>query len=966
MSRRGQITELSLYPAIKREFEDRGAEVVTEPKFITRPDFIVKWLGEKWIVSVKIGDPMQPRILREAFVQYVSHMKDTGIGYGMIIFYPKEIRRVELTEEAIKRAVRETVAYFIVLNPQMELRRMLPQALTEIERVLREKIPVSFSLETVITLLRGQIEDLMDKVNLSERQVMKLVSSPDLFFGINPIENIEKDERKRKEALRKASTFLAAYIFLSQVLFLRLYCDERPTFLEEINIESITRENARRLFDRVRKINYRPIFEIDVLDYIPGALIRDTFRLLFGLQIRRIRYELPGRLFHELMPREIRKLLAAFYTRPIAAYLLTLLTIDDANATVFDPACGSGTILTMTYRRKRELWKKSGCSGNLHKLFCEKQIYGCDIMPFAVHLTNANLAAMDPLTTIDLTQIALGDSLKLAPSTKVRAGFITLLDFMSGSEKEKGVRARAFKRTGETIEITLKPVKVVLMNPPFTKVERGIKKYIDTGKFENAVGREVGLWGHFIALADAFLEEEGVFGAVLPINLLRGRESARVREIIFRKWFPLYVIKAALNYGFSEYAEYRDVLVIAKKNHKKRRNHVVKFCIVKKDLNKLTDNEVRWIAEQIRSVVSLRSKLLDIDSYSLSKVLKCFNNMMPFISGPSFECKDALYRIIEEAKTLFHGFPSNYFKEGYGPRPRGASGFMFITNPISEGRIREAFLILEKDSGDKIVVRTPIGAQRILLDKKHFIPCLRTPVGLNKMDVTKAHDLVAKEPYENISRVMELCGFKEKLPSDYWNRYIRTEFERSTGRLAVIRRINPYSPNQMLTAYYSDISLVLANVFHVVDEEDSKRAKSIAVLLNSVFFLAYFFNVKEETTGRYTELRHYDLYEMKLYPTDKQIRFLANVYEKYKNKEFPSLREQLDIYFNHRYNSFWMRERKGQENRLPPPVKPHPLRLEFDMDVIKAVGANLKREDLIRAYEAIVWDMIVTRGLRKD
>jgi len=62
-----------------------------------------------------------------------------------------------------------------------------------------------------------------------------------------------------------------------------------------------------------------------------------------------------------------------------------------------------------------------------------------------------------------------------------------------------------------------------------------------------------------------------------------------------------------------------------------------------------------------------------------------------------------------------------------------------------------------------------------------------------------------------------------------------------------------------------------------------------------------------------------------------------------------------------------MRERKGQESLLPPPpVEPHPLRLEFDMDVVKAVGANLDREDLLKAYEAIVWDMIVTRGLRRD
>ena len=179
-------------------------------------------------------------------------------------------------------------------------------------------------------------------------------------------------------------------------------------------------------------------------------------------------------------------------------------------------------------------------------------------MPFAVHLTNANLAAMDPLTTIDLTLITFGDSLKLSSGQVVKPAFVTLMDYFEP-------KVNVFTRTGETLEIRLKPVDTVVMNPPFTKVERGIKKYIDLQRFEPRVGGEVGLWGHFVALADNFLKDGGTFGAVLPINLLRGRESESVRKIIFQEWLPLYVIKAARNYGFSEWAEYRDILLIAKK-----------------------------------------------------------------------------------------------------------------------------------------------------------------------------------------------------------------------------------------------------------------------------------------------------------------------------------------------------------------------------------------------------------------
>jgi len=396
-------------------------------------------------------------------------------------------------------------------------------------------------------------------------------------------------------------------------------------------------------------------------------------------------------------------------------------------------------------------------------------------------------------------------------------------------------------------------------------------------------------------------------------------------------------------------------------------DHKVKFCILKKDLNELNEEDAKKIAKEIKEVETLRSDLIDIDSYALSDLFKHFDNMMPFISGPSFGGKDALRLIINEAERLFYPFPANYFREGYGPRPKGAAKFMFITNPLEEGRTKEAFLILDQKLDDKIRARTPSGVQIFEFSKRYFLPSLRTPVGLWKMDVTDHYDFVAKEPYERIEKVMELSGFGEGLPEKYWEGYVKREFRRATSRTAVIRRINPFSPNQRLIAFHSNTPLILSDLFHVVDEQSDERAKAVVVLLNSIFFLAYFFNAKEETTGRYTEVRQYDLYGMKLYPRDEHVKNLANVFDKYKEKKFPSLREQLDINFDERYKSFWVRERKKQTILSEPsPLKPDDLRLSFDVDVIKALNAKISKTDLLKAYEAIIWDMIITRGLRRD
>ncbi|NJE46642.1 SAM-dependent DNA methyltransferase [Thermococcus sp. GR7] len=962
VKKRGKITERSLYPPIAEIFKRRNAFVVSEVLYKSQPDFVIEWLGTQWIVSVKIGDPIKNgRLALNAFKQYQRHTLDTGIKHGMIIFFPEEIRKVPPNESALLNFIEQVPAYILVVNPQMEIRDTLYGALFEIERAIKQKIPTTFSLKTVIRLLKEHVVDLMDNITMSEAELTKIITRQELFFGIS------HKETKSDEVFR----FLATYIFLSQVLFLRLYSSEHPTIIEGIDLREITKEKAKILFDRILEINYKPIFEINVLDVIPDEYVADTFRLIWGLKVERIRYELPGRLFHELMPEKIRKLLAAFYTRPIAADLLSHLTIEKENATVFDPACGSGTILTAAYKRKLKLWQERGLRDNPHRKFCEYQIFGADIMPFAVHLTGANLAAMDPGTTIRRVQIVLGDSLKLSPDTTVKPGYRSIMEYVKVKNLKSEENPKAFAVNGEAYNITLTKVDTVLMNPPFTKVERGIKEYVDMDRFKEVVGGEVGLWGHFIALADVFLDDGGIFGGVIPINLLRGRESEKTRKIVFEKWLPLYIVKASRNYGFSEWSEYRDVLVIAKKVDKKPKNHKVKFCVIKKDLNDLTEEDVEKIAEFIKNTEYLRSALVDINSVSLSTIKENFDNLMPFISGPSFGSKDALENIIAEGNRVLKEFPNRrYFREAYRPVPRGVSKFMFITRPFNEGRIQQAFLILHGETDKEVIFSTVAGAQikKYRALKEHFLPSLRTAVGIDTMDITGKHDYVAKEPYEHIDEIIRLASFETELPRNYWTN-VKNELQNIQTNIVITRRINPFSPNQKLIAFYSDYPISPSNQLNVIREKNPEVAKALTVILNSIFFLANFFVSKEETTGRFIDIRFYDLYSMRLYPRDeKQVKKLVEVYEKYKNVSFPALTTQISKKFEERYHQFWAPERKNQSILEFAVVKyePHPLRLAFDLEVARAIGAKVTEKDLIDAYKAIEEDMIITRGLKRD
>ena len=471
--------------------------------------------------------------------------------------------------------------------------------------------------------------------------------------------------------------FLASYIVLSQILFLRLFSRSRTDILPpkqgEISIHWL-----RTAFKHVLDINYRPIFEIDVLDAIPETYVQDTYRLIWGLEIERIRYKLPGRLFHELMPKAIRKMLAVFYTRPQAAELLARLTIQNNDDTVFDPSCGSRTILVSAYRRKLELYEQQGLTGNPHKRFCEEDLFGSDIMPFAVHLTTANLASMDPYTTIDRTQIIQKDSLSLAEGYRYKTGLqLTLFP----------TSKRGYTMNGELRNIELEKVNVIVMNPPFTKVERGISKYVDMERFGNVCGNEIGLWGHFISLADEFLEDNGIIGAVIPISILGGSESNMIRKFAFTKWTPLYVIKSVFNYGFSEWTEYRDVLFIVKKAIPKP-DHKVKFVLLKRNLKTLEKADISHIANQIELNESIRTEELDLESFSLDEMGKHLENLMWYCGVNDMNIRESLVSFVGKFEDKLTIPPEDYFREGFRAVPEGVSSFLFLTHNFDSSRLR--------------------------------------------------------------------------------------------------------------------------------------------------------------------------------------------------------------------------------------------------------------------------------------
>ena len=254
------------------------------------------------------------------------------------------------------------------------------------------------------------------------------------------------------------------------------------------------KRELQQFFGKLQTKGYGPIYEVNVLAHISNKpevieVINEVIEAIKSLRPEHISHDIAGVFFHKLVPFEIRKVLATYYTVPNAADLLAGLAIRGAHQSVLDPACGSGTLLVASYKRKEHLWTKyegGYTSEKMHKQFLEKDITGNDLMPFAGHLATMNLAMQNIEQPTKNVRIGSGDSLSLAyqfadPNFKkgiTQGKFTThqttsMDEFLASNKKAK--RSTKSAAGSLSTEFKLTPCDLVIMNPPFSDIEKIIK-----------------------------------------------------------------------------------------------------------------------------------------------------------------------------------------------------------------------------------------------------------------------------------------------------------------------------------------------------------------------------------------------------------------------------------------------------------------------------------------------------------
>ncbi|MHA2233158.1 MAG: Eco57I restriction-modification methylase domain-containing protein, partial [Candidatus Hodarchaeales archaeon] len=583
-----KFTEDSVTVLLSEELSNQDINVIPfatlhTPSGIRKPDLYCQ-NGGNYVIEAKIKEEDLPGALFKIYDSYLKYAELLSLRGGFAILYPEELANTLSPEEFKKRLDTEKfVLLSLFASSDPRITQEFVGTFSEVSKYISNQINyIEPVIEPDVQFLIKVLRDCTKRISRSISS-LPLEDFLTIFGGKNVFTNIL--EYKEHEIPKETVMTAAPYLLINQLLFYEILSGERPQF-ESLDLDGITSpRDLSQSFAKVLDENYATIFSFDIVSKIPIARLADLKSVVGAIQSlypRKLKHDLLGTIFHDLIPFEVRKKVAAFYTNIFAAELLSKLAIEHEDAKVADFASGSGGLVVAAYQRKKSMMGKE-YSADKHTKFIEEDLFAIDVMPFAAHLTSTHLALQAPSFMTDHVNVGLWDSTELSPGSEIppiadlheMLKGQTQLDEFLGTDSSQTTKGVVALKAGQEIH-ELKPIKLVkvdtvLMNPPFTRQERMDQVYknlLRTRFPPEYIHGQMGFYSYFVLLADRFLKKKGNMGFVLPAAFLVVRSSLAIRKLLMENYQIHYIISNK-ELNFSESTWRREILLIANKGQKR-------------------------------------------------------------------------------------------------------------------------------------------------------------------------------------------------------------------------------------------------------------------------------------------------------------------------------------------------------------------------------------------------------------
>ena len=324
--------------------------------------------------------------------------------------------------------------------------------------------------------------------------------------------------------------------------------------------------------------------------------MNDFIEELGTYNLAKIRSDVIGRVYEELIPDVERHKLGQYYTPPPIIDLITDMCINSENAKVLDPSCGSGGFLVKSYHKLRDLKKKHNPFLNDDKIHEEilNQLFGVDINPFPAQLSSINLAVRNLKVTSKNINVIVSDFFKIKQS----------------------------------LDIIPNDLDAVVTNPPYTRQEEmDYKEQIREEALTYSDGSEIdikaqaGIYAYFFTHSAKFLKNNGRMGYITSNTWLDVQFGEGLKQF-FLDHFKVVAIIEFDGAVFGTALVNTCVAILEKEEAlEKRVKNLVRFSRVKKAIgiekiiNLVTTSEKDYEDDQITIVTKNQDALQSEDRW---------------------------------------------------------------------------------------------------------------------------------------------------------------------------------------------------------------------------------------------------------------------------------------------------------------------------------------------------------------
>lgn len=898
------LTKNVIITVLKDQLEKNGVET-TAFEIITTPggkkDIYIGCKHDIYVYDIKFTEKNLLKAMNKIYNDYFRYDKSEIKG-GFAIVCPPELS--DMPVEIVKKNLNTLTFTGVILYPPGDTTRRVSIShgtLVELAHDFYNYITSEYvepDIQWIVKILRKAADYIAQGLNNLDYNQLK-----DICGGSHVFKNIlHYEENYPVEKLRLG----CAYLLLNQIVFYHIL--SQRTTLSEINPDTL--QVPSQLVEYFCSVNkhYSVIFSYDIASKFSKKYI-DTIKIVINvikcIGIEKIDSDVLGTVFHDIIPFNIRKHVAAFYTNVYAADVLTWLSIKEYDVTVSDFAAGSGGLLVSAYERKKYLLEQiKKFSQKDHKKFID-QLCGIDVMPFAASVAVCHLAVKSPDKNPHPVNVAVWDSTELEPgvcipsiagSKNTITGHLRLEKEVKKKEKNENKNCSQNISKKVLHKIILGKADIVIMNPPFTRQERMPDRYkkklaLQFKEYEQYLHGQLGYYGYYILLADKFLDTGGKLAFVLPAAFLRVHSAEGIRKLLCERYTIDFIITGRHTLNFSESTWRREILLIATKSLEKK--DTIFAGIEKLPENK---NELEKICKKIEGVTGICSdnemSAFCVSQKELQENLDWFRFIAPFESSHT----SAIWKSIKKGNKL-EKFGAVYglkkiMRRGIETAKGMKVQIVFIPYTTERAIRKDDTWIVnsvkEVNTKEKVIVYNRFSNNTIEVPKKCVIPCLRTISNNTYMEISKTDFVVIKD-FENAHTFFynERAKYRNVLPK--WERYVKNRM----GNVIILRRFVINAPGTLHLCYYAQPPIAPPGTAWVLNLDDDE-AKIICLWFNSSINLAQIFFKRIEDV--WVDIHKYILHDFYVINpealSNKEKEKLLHLFELYRKKEMPSLADQ--------------------------------------------------------------------------